>query len=157
MTSSCRTSTGEDLSLVPRPLPSQSSERGSGDFSRFSWNFERFTSCDYHAFHENVHAQVNFSQRAQHNNSSAASTRVRFEVVSYRLVPRPSPSSTSACSVRVNYAQVFFLREMGGGEKIRMVYLNRVLCVDARMLVAPTRLQHVKCHMITMSCHYLPY
>ena len=32
-------------SLVPRPRPSMR-ERGSGDFSRFSWHFVRFKSCD---------------------------------------------------------------------------------------------------------------
>ena len=33
------------LSLVPRPRPS-TRERGSGNFSRFSWHFVRFKSCD---------------------------------------------------------------------------------------------------------------
>ena len=32
-------------SLVPRPRPS-TRERGSGNFSRFSWHFVRFKSCD---------------------------------------------------------------------------------------------------------------
>ena len=32
-------------SLVPRPRPS-TRETGSGDFSRFSWHFVRFKSCD---------------------------------------------------------------------------------------------------------------
>ena len=34
-----------EVSLVPRPRPSMR-ERGSGDFSRFSWHFVRFKSCD---------------------------------------------------------------------------------------------------------------
>ena len=42
---------GEDISplspsLVPRPRPSTRELRGSGDFSRFSWHFVRFKSCD---------------------------------------------------------------------------------------------------------------
>ena len=35
----------QNRSLVPRPRPS-TRERGSGDFSRFSWHFVRFKSCD---------------------------------------------------------------------------------------------------------------
>ena len=38
-------------------------------------------------------------------------------------------------------------RRKGGGEKIRMVYLNRFLCVDAGMLAELIRLQCVECHM----------
>ena len=63
--------------------------------------------------------------------------------------------------MQVRRGHTYFMRmcqgarkQMGGGEKIRMVYLNRFLCVDAGMLVEPMRLQHVKCYMITASCHY---
>ena len=39
-------------SLVPRPRPS-TRERGSGDFSRFSWHFVRFTHAYAHAHFSN--------------------------------------------------------------------------------------------------------